>query len=251
MTRQVPDDGRAISPFAASERGPAGVARDWVEWHEAYADEASALSGRLRRVQAHLRAVLDRQPPGPVTLISICAGQGRDVIGVLAGHPRRADVRARLVELDPLLADHARAAAAGAGLPGVEVLTADAGRADAYAGAVPANVVLACGVFGNITDADMMRTIDLLPTLCAPGAGVIWTRHTRRPDLTPAVRDWFRRAGFAEEAYEHPAGTAQGIGRHRLDGPPGQLSGRARLFSFVDHALAARPGPLPLDQPSG
>ncbi|GHD35622.1 hypothetical protein GCM10010335_31060 [Streptomyces galbus] len=30
----------------------------------------------------------------------MCAGQGRDLIGVLAGHPRRDDVRARLVELD-------------------------------------------------------------------------------------------------------------------------------------------------------
>jgi hypothetical protein len=33
-------------------------------------------------------------------VISLCAGQGRDLLGVLADHPRREDVRARLVELD-------------------------------------------------------------------------------------------------------------------------------------------------------
>jgi hypothetical protein len=36
---------------------------DWLDWHEPYDDPGSALSGRLRRVQEHLRAALDRQPP--------------------------------------------------------------------------------------------------------------------------------------------------------------------------------------------
>jgi hypothetical protein len=218
---------------------------DWLDWHEPYDDPGSALSGRLHRVQEHLRAVLDRQPPGPVALISMCAGQGRDVIGALAGHPRRADVRARLVELDPRLAGQARQAAAAAGLDGVEVVTGDAGSTDAYAGAVPAAIVVAVGVFGNISDADIAGTVAALPGLCAPGAAVIWTRHTRPPDLTPAVRGWLRAAGFAEEGYEQPAGTAQGIGRHRLDGPALPFAPGTRLFAFVPDALAARPGPLP------
>jgi hypothetical protein len=223
----------------------AGRPRDWADWHRPYDDPDSALSGRLRRVQAHLTVLLDRQPAGLVPLISMCAGQGRDVIGVLAGHPRRADVRARLVELDPRNAGHARDAAAAAGLDGVEVITADAGITSAYAGAVPAAIVLAVGIFGNVSDADIAGTVAALPGLCAPGAGVIWTRHTRPPDLTPAVRDWFREAGFAEEAWEQPPGTAQGIGRHRLAAPPRPLAPGARLFRFAPGALDARPGPLP------
>jgi hypothetical protein len=167
---------------------PGAAPRDWAEWHRPYDDPASLLSGRLRRVQDHLRVLLDRQPPGPVQLISLCAGQGRDVIGVLAGHQRGADVRARLVELDLRNVEYARRAAAAAGLDGVEVLAADAGLTDAYAGAVPAQIVVACGIFGNITDADIARTVFGLPGLCAPGAGVIWTRHTLPPDLTPAIR---------------------------------------------------------------
>jgi hypothetical protein len=74
--------------------------RDWVEWHRDYDDPGSLLSRRLELVQGHLRAELDHAPAGDIRLISLCAGQGRDVIGVLAGHPRRDDVRARLVELD-------------------------------------------------------------------------------------------------------------------------------------------------------
>jgi hypothetical protein len=74
--------------------------RDWADWHTPYDDPSSPLSERLRLVQGHLRTVLDRSPVGPIRLISMCAGQGRDVIGVLTGHRRRADVRATLVELD-------------------------------------------------------------------------------------------------------------------------------------------------------
>jgi hypothetical protein len=214
---------------------------DWAEWHRPYDDPASLLSARLRRVQAHFAALLDRQPPGPVQVISLCAGQGRDVIGVLAGHPRRADVRARLVELDPRNVAHARRAAAAAGLDAVEVLAADAGLAGACAGAVPAQIVLACGIFGNISDADISATVAALPGLCAPGAGVIWTRHTRDPDVTPAIRSWFAAAGFAQESYEAPPATRQGIGVHRLTGPPAPFAPGRRLFAFTGFDPGAGP----------
>ena len=105
--------------------------RDWVEWHRDYDDPGSLLSRRGELVQGHLRAELERAPAGDVRLVSLCAGQGRDVIGVLTGHPRRHDVRARLVELDERNVALARQAAQAAGLHGVEVLQADAGLTDA------------------------------------------------------------------------------------------------------------------------
>lgn len=94
-------------------------------------------------MQGHLRAELDRAPAGDVRLVSLCAGQGRDVIGALTGHPRRDEVRARLVELDERNVALARRAAQTAGLAGVEVLQGDAGVTDACAGAVPARIVVA------------------------------------------------------------------------------------------------------------
>ena len=105
--------------------------RDWAEWHRDYDDPGSLLSRRGELVQGHLRAELERAPAGDVRLISLCAGQGRDVIGVLTGHPRRDYVRARLVELDERNVAFARQAAQAAGLRGVEALQADAGITDA------------------------------------------------------------------------------------------------------------------------
>ncbi|MGI5269388.1 hypothetical protein ACQEUU_09575 [Nonomuraea sp. CA-218870] len=134
---------------------------DWQTWHDDYDLPGSPLARRLRVVQERVEAVLDTCAPGPVKVISLCAGQGRDLLGVLAGHPRRADVRARLVELDPRNAAAARQAAAAAGLDQVEVLTADAARIDWCQGMAPADLVLACGIFGNVTDEDIQRTVDV------------------------------------------------------------------------------------------
>jgi hypothetical protein len=206
---------------------------DWVDWHRDYDDPASLLARRGERVQGHLRAELDRAPAGEVRLVSLCAGQGRDVIGVLTGHPRRADVRARLVELDRRNVALARQAAQTAGLDGVEVVAADAGSTDAWVGAVPAQVVLVCGVFGNISDGDIRTTVAALPGLCSPGALVVWTRHRGAPDLTPAIRSRFESAGFHEEAFDTSPDGFMAVGAHRLTGQPVALVPGQRLFTFV------------------
>ena len=207
--------------------------RDWAEWHLEYDEPGSLLSRRLERVQGHLRAELDRAPAGDIRLISLCAGQGRDVIGVLAGHPRRDDVRARLVELDERNVAVARQSAQAAGLDGVEVVQADAGTTDVCVGAVPAQIVVACGIFGNISDDDVRATVAALPSLSAPGALVLWTRHRKPPDLTPAIRSWFGAAGFREEAFDSSPDGFMTVGAQRLTGPPAVLVPGQRLFKFV------------------
>lgn len=209
------------------------MGRDWKQWHDAYADPNSSLSQRLAAVQRFVADALDAARPGPLRLISMCAGEGRDVLGVLPHHPRRDDVRARLVELDPDLAGRARATAAAAGLTQVEVVTGDAGSVDAYAGMVPADVVLVCGVFGNITDADIANTVATLPQLCAPGATAIWTRHRNAPDATPAIRRWFAEAGFDEVAFDSSGAGGFGVGVARYASEPQAFTPGAHLFRFV------------------
>jgi hypothetical protein len=220
---------------------------DWRAWHAPYEDPSSELSRRLALVQAQLRAALDGAPPGPIRLVSVCAGQGHDAIGVLAEHPRRADVSARLVELDEQNVRLARAAAAAAGLDAVEAIAADASITDAYVGAVPADVILVCGVLGNLAAADAAGTIERLAQLCAPHATVIWTRHRRPPDLVPHIRESFARAGFEEIAF----GDARpfGVGSNRLRVPPSPLQPGVKLFDFIGYE-ALWPHLSPLERAS-
>lgn len=213
------------------------MTRDWVRWHERYYDvEDSDGRQRLATVQRHIRGFLDTQPPGPIRIVDACAGQGRDLVPVLASHRRGADCRARLIELDPRNAAAARDAVGRERLRGVEVVEADAGVTEAYAGAVPADLVLLCGVFGHLSDADIRATVAGLPGLCAAAATVIWTRSRGGGDLTPAIRGWFDEAGFAEQAFDSPGtdGSAWSVGVHRLERSPDALEPRRRLFSFLD-----------------
>jgi hypothetical protein len=207
---------------------------EWTTWHEGYTP-GSPLARRLAVVQRLIGEALDAAPPGPIRVISMCAGDGRDILGVLSEHPRRADVRARLVELDPDLAQRARERAAVIS-PTIEVVTGDASSTSSFAGAVPAGIVLACGIFGNITDDDIHHTVAHLPSLCAPNATVIWTRGTFAPDLTPTVRVWFMEAGFTELDFVAIADTTAGVGADQLTSPPHPFEPDLHLFTFLSRA---------------
>ncbi|RKN08761.1 SAM-dependent methyltransferase [Streptomyces radicis] len=206
---------------------------DWHAWHGDYDDADSYLARRLRIVREWIALTLDVAPPGRLRVVSLCAGQGRDLLGVLPDHPRGSDVTARLVELDPRNVGEARRGVAEAGLgEHVEVVAGDAALTDRYAGMVPADLVLACGIFGNVTDADVERAIGFLPQLCARGGSVIWTRHRREPDLVPRVCRWFEERGFERVWLTEPE-RGFGVGVHRFTGEPEELAAGARMFTFL------------------
>lgn len=204
---------------------------EWVAWHEGYGP-GTPLTRRLNMVQGLLRTALAGCAPGPIRLISLCAGDGRDVLGVLPDHPRRRDVSGRLVELDPELAQRAREHAAEVS-PAIEVVTGDASRTRSFAGAVPADIVLACGIFGNVSDDDIQNTVTQIPSLCAPDATVIWTRGTFAPDLTPTIRAWFRESGFSELDFVAIPNTTVGVGANRLTTEPRAFDPGVQLFRFL------------------
>ena len=208
------------------------MGEDWVAWHESY-DRESSLRRRLEVVQAQVARALDARPPGPIKVIGLCAGQGRDLLPVVASHPRRDDVHARLVELDPRNVELAKASAEAFRLTQIEIVAGDASLTSVYAGAVPADIVLTCGVFGNVSDEDIAYTIEQLPTLCSSGATVVWTRGAGKgSDLRPAVRRWFGEAGF-EELFFRGEPESFGVGVHRLAVEPRAFDPGLKLFIFV------------------
>jgi hypothetical protein len=166
-------------------------------------------------------------------VLSICAGDGRDVLPVLSRWRRRKEISGRLIELEPLLAERAQAAAKRERLEAIDVLCADAARPASYAAAIPADLVVACGVFGNVADADVKRVVDAFGTLCAEHGNVIWTRHRRSPDLTPTIREWFGANGFEERAFHSPGPEQFAVGQHELAGRRARGVLHDPLFTFV------------------
>ena len=101
------------------------------------------------------------------------------------------------------------------------------------ADALPADVLLLCGIFGNVSEGDIERTAGAAAALCRGGATVIWTRHRRPPDLTPQVRAWFARGGFEEVAFDALETSVMiGVGVGRLSRAQDAGLPDGRLFTF-------------------
>jgi hypothetical protein len=223
-----------------AERPGAGV--DWLSWHRDYDDPDSSVSHRLVEVHARLDSVLAAAATSstePVRLLSLCSGDARDTVPVVASSS--AAVEVTLVELDPTLADQARQAAARAGVP-VDVRAADAGDPRSYADVLPVDVLLLVGVLGNVSDADARTTVAATVSMVVPGGVVIWSRSDRfRAPAThdvadPAewVRSLFEQAGFETVDHVRPAEEHWRLGVSRLvapAAPPDPLPDR--LFTFV------------------
>jgi hypothetical protein len=207
--------------------------KDWVAWHAEYQDPGSDLSRRLQVVQAEIRKALSLKPEGTFRAVSLCAGQGLDLLGVLSElEPvQRARIHARLVELTPDNVAAMRDRAEREHLD-VEIVEGDAADTSLYKGAVPADLIVAVGIFGNISDGDIFRTIAALPQFAAPGATVVWSRGKRHADVTARIRDAFAEAGFVETAFHAPDGVRYQIGAGRYEGPAQALQ-PAQLFTFV------------------
>jgi hypothetical protein len=209
--------------------------KDWRDWHQHYDNPSSSISLRLELVQNALRRALADAPNdeyGVVNLITMCAGEGRDVLPVLVNENSR-PVKATLVEYDETLAERARTAVQNLQLSDVEVKTADAGTTDTYRDLPLAQILTVCSVFGNIPVEDMRRTVATLPALLADDGIVIWTRAGRNQSLE--VRNVFLDHGFTEMSFTNTTDDMFWVGMHRLAGKPAQPHAPqpgTRMFSF-------------------
>lgn len=211
------------------------MATDWRAWHAKYDESESSLARRLAVVRQRVAETLADQRPGTqMRILSLCSGDGRDVLPAVAtgGHQTTHTV---LVERDPTLSQDARATAAGLELSQVDVITGDAGDAgdtSVFASALPVDLLMLCGIFGNVSNHDITTTIAATPRMLRPGATVIWTRGSTAPDLRPLIRAWFLNAGFREIAFDsEPDGF--GVGVAKLVEPATARPLPHRLFTFT------------------
>ena len=115
----------------------------------------------------------------------------------------------------------------------------DAGLAKWYDAVRPVDVLMACGVFGNVSPDDLRRTLRCFGVVVGTSGHVIWTRHRRPPDQTPVIRRWFVASGFEEvEFYEVPDSLSS-VGLHRRGPRPMARPLPERLFQFVGDGTGA------------
>jgi hypothetical protein len=206
---------------------------DWVAWHEGYLDPTSPLARRAAVVRELVGEAVAAHHGRSLRVLGLCAGDAGDLLPVLGQWHERKLVSGRLIEREPALVDRAKAAMDRERLDGLEAVCGDAALSSNYAGAIPADLVTACGIFGNISDDDVQGLVGAMCVLCARDGSVIWTRHRRRPDLTPAIRAWFADAGFRERAFVSPGPDEFSVGWHQMTAERRSTALPASLFTFV------------------
>ena len=126
------------------------MSKDWFEWHDNYRTRPR-MRHRLQIFREYISNYLNQFPPGKITVISVCAGDSRDLIGSLFNHCRTSDVYGRLVEIDSRLVEAGRSAAESAGLAApTEFICGYATLGSVSQGFVPLVFVLFCGCFLNL-----------------------------------------------------------------------------------------------------
>jgi hypothetical protein len=206
---------------------------NWNGWLEAAYKQRRYLE-RLLTVQEHLAECLDIAPAGSVRIISICAGDGRDVIDVLRLHHRRIDAAAWLVELNRQSIDAGVCRATSAGLENtVRFLNQDATIYQTYKDIVPADIVLVCGVWGHVPTDERRRLVQTLAALCRRGAMVIWTRRVG-PHWTrfEEIDSLFADSAWQKVRISFTTGEKWAVVTNRYCGPPTEFPAGGRFFHF-------------------
>lgn len=214
---------------------------DWFEWHKGYRS-SPALKARLGKVRTQITNCLNACPTGEIRVVSVCAGDGRDLLGALMNHSRVQDVKARLVELDERLVECGRSVAEGTDLAEqLEFVQGDAAQSSAYKGMVPADLVLVCGVFGHVSEAETPRLVRNLSFLCNSGGFVIWTRRRNDQDSTrhtSVIRNLLHESAFEEVCFEVTPEGKFAVSTYRYLGEPLALPNDQQLFEFSEFADA-------------
>jgi hypothetical protein len=219
-------------------------AMDWHQWHSAY-DKNPAFKKRLVLVRKHLSNCLDRSAPGEVRIISVCAGDGRDILGTLADHRRLAEARVRLVELDRKLVADGKNASETLGLSGhVEFVNGDATDPSCYRAVAPASIVVICGMLGLVDPSELANVVRAMQALCAHKGHVVWTRRLdwrNGVQQTKILGNLMAEAGFRQTKLNMTSfrallsktpGPSFAVGTHRYDGEPVALPESGRLFTI-------------------
>jgi putative methyltransferase len=209
---------------------------DWVAWHERY-NTNRGLKARLRAVCGQIENCLSACPAGQIRVVSVCSGDGRDLLTALINHPREKDVVAYLIDQERALIEAGQDSANLSGIGDqLHFIVGDATLASSYRGMVPADLVLVCGVFGHVLKEDLQKLVRSLGSMCKTGGHVIWTRHAKAWDgetHLPLINQLFEQAGFEQISFSVTEEGASCIGTYRYLGQTADLSTEDRLFTFT------------------
>ncbi|MNR04651.1 hypothetical protein D3C85_1206300 [compost metagenome] len=152
---------------------------------------------------------------------------------MLAHYPNSDNIHSYLVEIDERLVQECKHTVSDRGLQNVTVVKGDASLLRTYRDVIPADLILLCGIFGNIANEDILNTIESLAQLSKQGTRVVWTRNLRDPKVVPMIRHSFTANDFKEVDYRTTSDDSYAIGIYEFYGLSQRLKDDIQLFTFI------------------
>jgi hypothetical protein len=205
----------------------------WSGWSES-AYRKRGYQQRLLLVQEQLAQCVDTARPGTIRILSMFAGDGRDVLGVLGNHQRQNDVVACLIEQSSQAVDTGTQRALELGLESVATFRhTDATDYEAYRGLAPADLILLCGVWGHVPSQERPQLIQALASLCAAGGMVIWTRGiSKGMKQFEQIEGLFTAAQWEPVQIRFTPNNQWAVATHRYYGTAIPRPTQGRIFHF-------------------
>jgi 2-polyprenyl-3-methyl-5-hydroxy-6-metoxy-1,4-benzoquinol methylase len=201
----------------------------WYDWHiEKHSDPNSYTSQRMTDIglviEEYLKDTVHRS-----NIVSVCAGQGLDLIPILRQYPNSAD--AYLIDIEQQNIDHINKISTG--LEGIHTYAADATVSNTYINnKIPrANLLLVCGVFAHLTSEDQSIFIQNMRSLLKPGGYVIWTRID---EYLNDIHEKFENNGYKKIDLSHINLSTGSVGMSRLKESIKTLHPDKQIFNFLD-----------------
>jgi hypothetical protein len=205
---------------------------DWWEWHKEYSVADSYPSLRREAVSYHTARALCIAPAGPIRVMSVCAGQGLDIISGFVGDAHTANVDCVFLEYDPRNALEAASNLSVVGLRSYEVRVCDAGLCDSYAGSGRANIMYLVGLISHLSDAEISSLIAAIPNLCSQGAQVIWTVPKSNPEVVHMATSKLMEAKFDQVLRTDIGSVGMVVTSQFMGVPQSRLEAGSRIFTF-------------------
>ena len=196
-------------------------------WHLNHNDMNSTPYKRNKDEQNLIKTCLN-SIKNNVNIISICSGQARDILPILAGKKDNNKINTYLIDTDLECLEYADNYAKENKIPNVHLINKNAGLRETYNDIPQADIIIICGVFGHLSLLDIKSTISFIKHLLNENGFVIWSRHKFDNDISEDIKNIFKELNFNELAFVSPEDEPYTLGLHVVDG-------KTDIFNYIEY----------------
>jgi len=170
----------------------------WTEWHEeAYNDINSLPYQRTEIVKDLINKYLSEIDKN-IVVISIGAGQSRDILPVLIGRKDNDRITTYLIDTDIECLNYAKNYAKDNNIINVHIVDMDGSLVKNYKDIPKADLIIFCGMMTQKNTDEVKNLANNIKLICNEDAQIIWSRHGYDGDYSTPFRNVFNENSYKE-----------------------------------------------------